>query len=67
MPQVPGTTPSMAQPTNTAQNTWNAFGAQQNAYNQGVATDNANTQGMFGLAGSALGAYGSYMGLAALA
>lgn len=67
IPTFQPTTPSMAAPTNTAQNTWNAYGAQTNAYNQQVAGQNATTSGLFSLAGSAAGAYGQYAALSALA
>lgn len=52
MPQFQGTTPAMAQPTNVSGNIWNAFGAQQDAYNQQMAAQNSMTSGLFGLGGS---------------
>lgn len=67
IPTFQPTTPSMAAPTNTAQNTWNAYGAQQNAYNQQVASQSSMTGGLFSLAGAGASAYGQYAGLSALA
>jgi hypothetical protein len=41
------------------------YNAQMGQYNAAQAADNNFTSGLFGLGGSALGAYGSYAGLAA--
>lgn len=52
MPSFAAPQPVGAAPTNTSQNTWNAYNAQQNAYNQQVASNNSTTSGLFGLGGS---------------
>lgn len=66
MPQFQNTTPSQAQPTNVlgAYNT--AYQGALNSYDQQVAQQNSTMGGLFGLGGSALGAYGTYAGLAAM-
>lgn len=66
MPSFQGTNTSAAQPTNVAGITQNSYQDSLNAYNQQVAQQNQMTQGLFGLGGSALSAYGQYAGLAAL-
>lgn len=66
MPSFNATQPTNVAPTNTAGIAQNAYQGQQNAYNQQVASNNSQTGGLFGLGGSALGAYGTYAGLAAM-
>lgn len=67
MPQVPGQTPSNAAPTDVSGNINNAYAQNLGAYNAQLGSSNSLTSGLFGLGGSALGAYGQYAGLAAMA
>lgn len=66
MPTVPGQTPSMANPTDVTGITNQAYQGQLGAYNAQLGASNNTMSSLFGLGGSALGAYGTYAGLAAM-
>lgn len=67
MPSFNATQPTTVAPTNTAAITQQAYQNSLNPYNAQIAANNQTTGGLFGLGGSALGAYGSYLGAAAAA
>lgn len=52
MPQFNGTSATPVSPTNVSGNINTAYGQQQNAYNQQIASNNQMTSGLFGLGGS---------------
>lgn len=52
MPQFNGTSQTPVSPTNVSGNINTAYGQQMNGYNQQVATQNANTGGLYSLGGS---------------
>lgn len=65
-PQFSPTPQTGISPADITGPTMQAYQGEQNAYNQQMGAKNAMTGGLFGLAGSGLGAYGTYAGLAAM-
>lgn len=64
MPSFSPTQPTNVAPTNVAGITQQAYQNSLNPYNAQIAANNQTTGGLFGLAGSGLGAFGSYAGSA---
>jgi hypothetical protein len=66
MPQFSAVPQTQVAPTDVSGNYWNQYQGQVAQQQQAQQAANATTGGLFGLGGSAIGAAGSYFGLAAM-